>query len=139
MEAKKIFFDINIVLDIIDISRKNNILAKKLWNLAVINNYEIVISEDMLTTIFYINSDKQYCLNFFDLISKRWNIISFGNKVISSAINLALENNLDLEDTLQCLCAKENECDVFITSDKKFYNCGVEIQNTKEFLQKFAN
>jgi len=39
-----------------------------------------------------------------------------------------------LEDTLQCLCAKENDCDMLITSDKHFYNCGMKIQTASEFL-----
>jgi predicted nucleic acid-binding protein len=45
-----------------------------------------------------------------------------------------LGNSLDLEDILQCLCAKENGCDVLITNDKKFYDCDIKIMTIKEFL-----
>ncbi len=133
MGTHKIYFDVNVVLDIIDSTRKYSEQANKLWNLAVINNYEIVISEDMLSTIYYINKDKEYTLEFFKLISMRWSIVSFGKEVIEKAITLSLEKNIDLEDTLQCLCAKEQACDLFVTSDKKFHDCGINVVTYSHF------
>lgn len=44
------------------------------------------------------------------------------------------EKNLDLEDLLQCLCAKENGCGYLITNDKKFCDCGVKVMSSVEFL-----
>jgi predicted nucleic acid-binding protein len=88
----------------------------------------------MLSTIFYINKNNKYTLEFFNLISNRWNIVPFGTKVIKNAIDLSLKKNLDLEDVLQCLCAKENNCDTFITNDKRFCDCGVHIMSCDEFL-----
>ena len=41
-------------------------------------------------------------------------------EVIKSGIELAIEKNIDLEDILQCLCAKENGCGYLITNDKNF-------------------
>jgi len=41
----------------------------------------------------------------------------------------------DLEDALQCLCAKENNCTLLITNDKKFVDCGIEIMNYERFLK----
>jgi predicted nucleic acid-binding protein len=93
-----------------------------------------VISEDMLSTLFYIQKDKRKTLEFFKVIYKRWVISSFGKDVIKKAIDLSFENSLDLEDVLQCLCAKENGCDVLITNDKKFYDCDIKIMTIKEFL-----
>jgi len=49
---------------------------------------------------------------------------------------MSLEKDLDLEDVLQCLCAKENGCDVFITNDRKFYDCGINIMTTEAFLER---
>lgn len=136
MDTKKVYFDTNIVLDIIDYKRPNHKISKKIWELITINKSEIFISEDMLSTIFYINKDDKYTLNFFELIRIRWFIVPFGKIVISKAISLSLEKNLDLEDVLQCLCAKENGCDVFITNDKQFYDCGIKIMTSEEFLKK---
>ncbi|MBT4195889.1 MAG: type II toxin-antitoxin system VapC family toxin [Gammaproteobacteria bacterium] len=134
MESTKVFFDINIVLDIIDPMRSHHSKAKELWKILVTNKSQILISEDMLSTIFYINSDNKYTLEFFQIIQKRWQIVPFGKNVINNAIDLSIKNNLDLEDVLQCLCAQENGCAVFITNDNNFYDCGMSIQNVDDFL-----
>ncbi len=127
MENKKVFFDANILLDIIITERKGNPYAKKLWRHLVLNSIDIVVSEDILTNVFYISKNKKDALTFFKLIQNSWKIVPFGKNVISSAIELTLEKNLDLEDVLQCLCAKENSCDLFVTNDKRFYDCGIKI------------
>ncbi len=127
MATNKIYFDTNIVLDIIDPTRKNHDKAKRLWELSAIYQYKIMISEDMLSTIFYINKDQNYTLEFFKIIYKRWEIVPFGKDVIKRAIELSLEKKLDIEDVLQCFCAKENGCNLFVTGDKKFYDCGIKI------------
>lgn len=59
MLKSNIFLDTNIVLDIIDSSRVNHPLAKELWKLLVLNECKIMISEDMLSTIYYINKRKK--------------------------------------------------------------------------------
>jgi len=137
MDIKKVFLDTNIVLDIIDSTRKNHKFALEVVRYLLLNDYTIVISEDMLSTIFYISIQKKDALLFVkEVILIDWQIVSFGEDVIRTAINLSIEKNLDLEDLLQCLCAKENSCDVLITNDKKFFDCGVSIYTTENFLEK---
>ena len=133
---KRIFLDTNIVLDIVNPQRINNKKAVELWNILVYKKYTIIISEDMLSTIFYINKDKKQTLEFFNLITKRWTIVPFGKDIIKKAIDLSLNKNLDLEDVLQCFCAKENNCNILITNDKKFYDCGIQLMTTEEFLNE---
>ncbi len=133
---KIIFLDINIVLDIVNLQRVNNKQAVQLWNMLIMKKYTIMISEDMLSTIFYINKNKKQTLEFFRIITKRWEVVPFGKDVIKNAIDLSSEKNLDLEDVLQCLCAKENGCEVLITNDKKFYDCGLSVFTTEEFLKE---
>ena len=133
---KVVFLDTNVVLDILDPKRPNHAKVIELWNLLVVKKYTIMISEDMLSTIFYVNKDKKRTLDFFKMITKRWQIVSFGKDIIKNAIELSLEKSLDLEDTLQCLCAKENGCKVFVTNDKKFYDCGISLYTTQEFLKE---
>ena len=136
MVTNKIFFDTNIVLDLIDTNRLGHSYAVKLWEDSIILDYEVFVSEDMLSTIFYVNkNNKKNTLEFLQLILKRWQIVSFGEAVMKNAIILSLEKNLDLEDVLQCLCAKENDCKAFITNDAKFHNCGLDIYTVKEFLK----
>ena len=91
----------------------------------------------MITTLYYILKDKITTLGFIDdVIFVDWTILSFGKSVLNQAVKLSLKENLDLEDTLQCFCAKENGCGILITNDKKFYDCGISIYTTEEFLKE---
>ena len=83
MISKKIFLDTNIVLDIIDSTRSNHEKALQLGSYLLLNDYEIFVSEDMLTTLFYISSDKQKTLLFIkEVIFVDWKIVPFGTEVI---------------------------------------------------------
>ena len=133
---KRVFLDTNILVDLLDEKREKNYLAIKLMEKLINEDYEIFISEDMLSTIYYIIRNKEKILNFYKdiLDDKYWRIVSFGEDVIENAINFCLKNKNDLEDTLQCFSAKKYKC-VLITEDKKFVNCGIEILNYEEFLK----
>ena len=133
--ANSIFLDTNIVLDILVESRENHGNAKALLIYLLANDYEIVISEDMLSTIYYIVKDKEKTLAFLQIVQEQWQIVSYGTDVISQSLEYALDNGCDLEDTLQCFTAKENGCDYIITNDKKFVECGVEIVGYERFLK----
>lgn len=132
---KKIFLDINIVIDFLEQSRRQHHIAIELIEYLTVNNYNICISEDMLTTIYYISKQKPLVLKFLKTIAQRWHILHFGKEIISKAIEMSLENDLDLEDLLQCLCAQASGCNAIITHDKSFYDCGLRIYTAKEFLK----
>ncbi len=134
--SRKIYFDVNIVVDILDTQRLNNENANKLLKYVALENIDIVISEDMISTIFYIDKDEKKVLEFFKTIQKQWIISSFGKDVIKNAIDIAMRKKQDLEDVVQCLCAKANGCEAIITNDNRFFDCGVEILTAKEFLDK---
>ena len=137
--ANRIFLDTNIVADIIDKSRYGHKKALELLEHLRLEDYTICRSEDMLTTLFYISKDKTNTLLFFEnLIFIDWVVLTFGLDIIKRATSLALTQRLDLEDVLQCFCAKENSCNVVITNDKEFYQCGIDIVNINDFL-KFHN
>ena len=129
----RVFIDTNIVLDLLIEDRKNHDKSKQLFSYLILNNYEIVISEDMLSTIFYVAKNKDKTLNFFQEIQDEWVISAYGKDVLSNSFTFALENSADLEDTLQCFCAKENGCEQIITSDKKFVLCGIKIATYDDF------
>ena len=133
--ANRIFLDTNIVLDILVKSRENHGNAKALLMYLLENDYEIVISEDMLSTIYYIVKNKEKTLSFLQIVQEQWQIVSYGADVISKSLEYALDNACDLEDTLQCFTAKANGCQYIITNDKKFVDCNVEIINYERYLQ----
>lgn len=135
MVTNKIFLDTNIIADIIDTNRPSHNQAVEVLQQLILQNAQIFISEDMITTIFYILKDKRVTLEFLEeVVFVDWSVLTFGKSVLEIGVRLSLEKNLDLEDVLQCLCAKENNCDVFITNDKKFYDCGIKIMTAEEFL-----
>ncbi len=138
MGCKKIFLDANIILDFLNKNRINHNKAKELIYYLEVENYDIVISEDMITNIYYINKDKKQVLSFIkEVIIDSWEIVDFGLDIIKKATDYCIKNNSDLEDTLQCFCAKNNSCDIFLTSDKKFINCGIEILDYDGFLNSY--
>ncbi len=134
---KKVYLDTNILLDFLDETRKNSKYSKELLYQLTLQNYKIVISEDMITTVFYIDRENTRVLNFLkNIVCKKWSISEFGTETIGVAIDLSLKHNLDLEDILQCLCAKNNDCQTLITNDKKFHDCGIKIETAESFLAK---
>jgi predicted nucleic-acid-binding protein len=104
-------------------------MAKNLLIKLIEQDYKIFISEDMITTIYYILKGNEKILDFFEKILKKWNVVGFGEETILQSINYCKQHKADLEDVLQCFCAKNNGCDLFITNDKKFINCGIKIVN----------
>lgn len=135
MKNNNIFLDINIVVDFIESSRGRHQKAVELIQYLTINDYAIHISEDMLTTIYYISKNKKVALSFLKNVVDDWRVLSFGQQIVKTGIDLSLKHELDLEDVLQCLCARENDCAVLITNDNKFYDCGLPIQKVDKFLQ----
>ena len=137
MEPNKIFLDTNVVADVIGVARPNHTQSLELLKYLLVNSYEICISEDMITTLYYILKNKENTLSFLqNIVFVDWTVLAFGEKVFQEAIGISLVKKLDLEDILQCLCAKENGCKILITNDKKFYDCGVSLYTIEEFLKE---
>ncbi len=132
---KKIFLDANIILDLLDSTRIYHNVSKKVFENLVDHDLQIVISEDILTTIYYIVKNKRAVLEFFEIITDQWEIVSFGKKIIIEAIHICKDNaSFDFEDVIQSLSAKESDCCIIITNDKKFYAGGVAIKSSEDFI-----
>ena len=125
MNSKNVFLDTNIIIDFLDKTRQNHLLAVELIEALIIEDYEVFISEDMLSTIYYLIKDKKKVLMFLKDILIEWSIVPFNKDVVLKAIEISLETKKDFEDILQCLTAKKYNC-VLITNDRKFVNCGIE-------------
>lgn len=133
--SKKIFLDTNVVADIIDAKRVGHQRAMELVEKAIYEDFALCVSEDMLTTLFYISKEKAKTLEFFkNVVFVDWEILNFSKEILFEGVELAQDGNLDLEDVLQCLCAKHNSCTAIITNDSKFFNCGLEIFSVEQFL-----
>ena len=134
MENKNIFLDTNIIIDFLDSKRAKHKLACTLIEKLILEDYKIFMSEDMLSTIYYLIKDKNRVLNFFKDIYSEWNIVPFGGDVIIEAIEISLKSQKDFEDILQCLTAKKYKAIFIVTNDKKFTDCGVKIGDYSYFI-----
>lgn len=133
----KIFLDTNIIADILDSKRIKHQQSLSIVEHLITNDFTICISEDMLSTLYYISNDKQNVLNFIEnVILADWQILYYGQTVIKKAVELSKTKKCDLEDLLQCICAKENQCSLILTNDKKFYNCGIPITSSENFFKE---
>ncbi len=129
----KVFLDTNILLDFLGEDRPLHAEAVQIVRHLIMNDIETYLSEDMLTTIYYISKEKAKVLEFFETVLQIWKVVSFGKERLFEAIAISKEGK-DFEDVLQCLSAKEYQCNTLITNDKNFYSCGIEIINSTKFL-----
>ena len=130
--VSRIFLDTNILLDILIKDRPNHHYSGTL--LGKLLDFDVYVSEDMLTTIYYVAKEKQKALEFLAFIQNEWHIVSFGADVMREGIAFARKHGSDLEDTLQCLCAKYNKCEAILTSDTSFVECGIRLETYETFL-----
>ena len=132
----KIFFDANILLDILIPSRANHQQAIQAYILICDKYDTLATSENILTTIEYIASkngtDCSVIWKFFDSLKNNFELYNFGN-ILDESLKIyhhACNNNqkIDFEDLLQLQCAMKNSCDAFITQDKGIYKLDVGIE-----------
>lgn len=142
--ANKVFFDLNIIIDVLDSTRPRHEPSKSVLKKAVETDCEIVISSDMLTNFFYICQKKFNChkmTNALSFIMTNFIVLDFSGNIIESSMRTYEEmcnngKNADFEDLLQLICAKQNGCLVFVTEDKEIKENGVfdKVLNSEEFL-----
>lgn len=135
----KVYLDTNVLLDFLDAQRPRHVDAVALIRYLIERDYQVVLSEDMLTTIYYIAKDKPRVLAFFQVMLEDWSIVSFGEAVIRAAIEHCQQaiTAIDFEDVLQCLIAQAHRCDCLITNDAGFYRCGIAVYDSSSFLKQF--
>jgi len=137
---KKVFLDANVFIDINDEKRDPDKLALKIVDYLVSKEIKVFTSCDLITTIYYILSkkDRIEALNQIDQLNQFCKIIEFSNFEVNQTCTLMKVNPKfkDLEDTIQYILAKKEDCDLIISNDKEFVSDEIELLTTKEFLEK---
>ncbi len=136
----KVFIDANIFIDIFNIDRKMHKYSLEIYKYLIKNESIIYTSCDLITTIYYIDSKRdrnQALLNIQNII-KTLNIVYFSNKEIEDVCKLMLKDKeyQDLEDTLQYILAKKQNCDLIISNDKNFISKDIPLITSKEFYEQ---
>ena len=139
----KIFFDANILIDISDNTRPSYKESKALLDYFMdnIEQYTFYTSCDLMTTVYYIlrkKLTKEETLSQIKLMNGLINVIEFGNKEITEAIELMERNEKysDLEDTIQYVMARKEKCDYIITNDKAFASGDVPVLSSAKALRE---
>jgi predicted nucleic acid-binding protein len=139
MEKHSIFLDTNIVADMIDPKRRYHPEAMELLKRLMLGAYRIVISEDMVTTLYYISQDKEATLAFLEhIVYVDWEVVPFGTELLQKATQHAMKEVCDLEDTLQCLCSAKEGCSMLVTEDRNFVTCGVKMMDYESALHEIG-
>jgi len=137
---KKVFVDANIILDLFLKDRPYSEYSKESFFYLQKNNVELLTSCDLITTVYYVlrKYNKQKALENLSYTLDLLYLIPFSNEETQKAIDLMQEdkNFKDLEDTLQYVLAKENECDLILSNDDDFYSPDIKKINTKDFVEK---
>ena len=122
----KIFFDTNILLDILIPSRANHQKALIAYE-SICQKFDILAtSENILTTIEYIASknktDCKVISDFFMALTSNFEIYSFSEVLEESLLlykDACFKNTkIDFEDLLQLQTAIKHNCNYFITEDR---------------------
>ena len=140
----KIFFDANVLLDILIPGRASHQQAVKAYSLICDTYDTLATSENILTTIEYIASkngtDCHTIWRFFDGLKSTFELYNFGT-ILDESLKIyskACDNNhkIDFEDLLQLQCAIEHKCDTFLTQDKGIHrlDVGIEVLGLDDIL-----
>ncbi len=135
----KVFIDANILIDIFNVDRSLHKYSLEAYRYLIKSESSIYTSCDLITTIYYIDSkrDKKQALANIQNIIKTLNIVDFSNKEIENVCKIMSQKKQyqDLEDTLQYILAKKQNCDLIISNDKKFISEDILILSSKEFCK----
>lgn len=139
MTIKKIFFDANIILDMIDSDRGNVEMVKHLVYNALIKDIDLYTSCDILSNVYYVarkKLEKSVLVEEMLRILEIFDIVAIDKPLAKKAL---FENKanlpLDFEDLLQSQCAMVSECDLIVTNDKKFVEGKVKHLSLVEALK----
>lgn len=132
----KIFFDANILLDILLPSRPNHTKALEVY-VEICERYDaLATSENILTTIEYIASKNgtscEIIGRFFTALEANFELYGFAD-ILSESLMIYTEachnkKKIDFEDLLQLQCAIHHGCTTFITQDKGIHKLDVPIK-----------
>ena len=143
MNIKKAFVDANVIIDILDKSRENFVVANQIINYCIDKGIELYTSCDLITTVYYVLSkkDRKKALEDIKATLDIFELISFSNTEVNEAIYLTEKdkNFRDLENTLQYVLAKKEDCDLILTNDKRFYSPDIRTFSSMQFFNKINN
>jgi len=134
----KTFIDTNIFLDILCKREKFVDDALSIFDMAIDNQIELLISDLSIANIKYITRKEIPIDKFYDLIKTFrpiFTIVPLGADVIDKALDLRAN---DFEDALQYFSAVQANADCLVTRNIKDYGFAkMEVLDSQTFLAKY--
>ena len=116
-----VFIDANILLDFLDTARPRHTQAARSLATLAEQGYTPIITEDLLTTIYYVAQHKTKILDFFAYILQNWIVVPFGLSILEQTIADCREDpRIDFEDRAQGYAALRQNCHFLLTADTTF-------------------
>lgn len=140
MMIRKLFFDANIILDMLDSDRENIKNVRTLVHIALMKGIELYTSCDILSNVYYVGRkklEKHLLVEEMLRILEIFEIVPIDKPIAKNAL-LANKTKLplDFEDILQHECAMVRECDFIVTNDKKFVTGEIKALSLDEALKR---
>jgi len=139
--CKRVFIDANIFIDANDDSRVSYKASYQIVPYLLSQQISIYTSCDLITTIYYILSkkDKLKALSSIEQLNKICKIIDFSNKDVAKTCALMRDDTdyTDLEDTMQYILAKRENCEMIVSNDKRFISKDIPLFTSIEFCERY--
>jgi predicted nucleic acid-binding protein len=131
----KIYLDTNVILDALFQRKPFDKDARQIFELADMQQIQLFTSADSMTNMYYLIS-KQFDKNTAYIALLKVKALTSISSVDQTIIDQGLKiDPFDFEDAVQYFSAKEAECEVIISRDKKgFKQFDMLCQTPKEFL-----
>lgn len=132
---QKIFLDTNVILDFV-LHRDGEIQAMDILQMGEDEKISLCTSFLSMANIAYIlrKLPQKELYRMLSLLTSMFDVLPMTKEYFTKALQI---ENVDFEDVLQYVCAKENKCDVIVTSNKKhFLFSEVQICSPNEFLSR---
>ena len=136
----RVFLDTNIILDI---ALSRDVFCDEATRVALFcdnTEQQAVISWHSLATIYYLlerSLSRDQALGFLKSLLEWVDIAPTGKSLALEALQ---NPGVDLEDTLQHLCAGAGDCDALVTRNKKdFLKSNVKIYTPTEFIHTYID
>ncbi|MBD3841634.1 MAG: type II toxin-antitoxin system VapC family toxin [Campylobacterales bacterium] len=135
----RVFLDANIILDAFDPNRPHSKYSREAY-FYILSSHQVFTSCDLITTIYYVHSkiDKVQALTKIAQVNKTLKVIEFSNKEVEQTCQLMIDDKdyKDLEDTIQYIMAKKENCDLILSNDKNFVSKDIKLLSSEEFCKQ---
>jgi predicted nucleic acid-binding protein len=120
---KRVFLDLNIVIELLDSSKKIGDEVLEVLIDLIHNDYDILTSSEAIIMIYHSVSDKEDKTKVTATLKNLLNtfkVVPANEEIIYKTLELVERNDVDFENRLQYLTAIHYNCDLFITNNHEF-------------------